>query len=136
MPNILIVDDSVLMRKLMQAHLGGMPNLTLCMASRADEALVQVQQGLFDLVVTDMQLDRNGGGADLVRAIRMIYRKDALPIVVMSTDGSSAEVMAALAGGANEFLSKPFSAPVLKQCITRLLNSTPPAAISPQRLLS
>lgn len=124
MPNILVVDDSPLMRKLVPAHLNGMHDLHVSAAGDAVEALRLMQENRFDLVITDMHLEQNGmGGAGLVRSIRKIHG-ESMPIVVMSTDEESAEVTAAMHFGANEFLKKPFTGRGLQNCIGKFLEST------------
>ena len=70
----------------------------------AADALVQVDEGDFDVVVTDLNM-REMGGIELCERI-MLNRPD-LPVVVLTAFGSLETAVAAIRAGAYDFISKP-----------------------------
>lgn len=72
-----------------------------------------------DLLIVD--LDSTGRGTDLCRAVRHDLRRCALPIVALTSDGGVETTRAALAAGADDVLTTPFTgAELLDRVRTRL----------------
>jgi DNA-binding NtrC family response regulator len=72
-----------------------------------------------DLVVTDLKLP-DGTGLDLITAIRA--RRPALPIIMITSYSSMESAIAALRGGAVDYIIKPFNNDELLKAIARALN--------------
>jgi signal transduction histidine kinase len=101
---ILVVDDDVGAREASAAALA--PHATVLVAADGDGALAVVEQQPIDLALVALSV---GVGTTLLPRLRATASFGALPIIVLSTAAGTAETMAALAAGADDFLVKPFS---------------------------
>ncbi len=102
---ILVVDDEEGVRDTLTDMLGYRRHRTVC-AQDAEEALRLLEQGFFDLVITDLRLPGLSGQA-LLSAIK---KKDAnLPVVVISAYGNAKNIVEVVKNGAEDYLAKPFS---------------------------
>jgi len=111
---VLYVEDSVTVamatRRMLQAH-----DITVMHMSRGDDALAYLreQAGMddigADLVLTDVTLDGEVSGLDLLRVIRneLGYGKRRLPVLVMTGDGNRDKQSNLLREGANDLVLKP-----------------------------
>ncbi|MDA0979349.1 MAG: response regulator, partial [Proteobacteria bacterium] len=68
-----------------------------------------------DALILDIQLP-DGSGLDFLAELREQGR--TLPIIVMTSDGSVENAVAAMQGGADDFLEKPFSAERLRTTVS------------------
>jgi DNA-binding response OmpR family regulator len=86
-------------------------------AATGTEGLGHLQAGLFDLVLSDIELP-DISGLEICQQIRKEPRWQKTPVILMS--GRLAEDMAPLASssGATDFISKPF---LPRELITKLL---------------
>ena len=103
MKRILAVDDEPAILRLLGAVLarGGFETVT---AATAREALNEVARGRIDAVLLDLGLpDRDG--LEVIGAIR---ERSALPVLVLTARGETAEKIAALDLGADDYVTKPF----------------------------
>ncbi len=116
MPVVLLVDDDNLVRSTVARSLG---QLGCCVREANDgaAALDVLAREPIDLIVTDLEMPRMDGEA-LVAAVRA--RQTALPIVVVSGNGHSAEgpsFAGAMRAGASLCLKKPFSMAALEAAL-------------------
>ena len=107
---ILVVDDSALMRKLIGKLL--LPDDSLVIvghASDGQEALEKLPKIQPDIILLDLEM-KGIGGLETISRIREILPK--LPILVFSshTQQGGKQTLAALARGANDYLTKPTAA--------------------------
>ncbi|MFZ5780306.1 MAG: response regulator [Pseudomonadota bacterium] len=102
---ILIVDDEPPIRRLLRATLGAHDYRTVEAATGA-EALSALRHHRPDLVLLDLGLP-DIDGQELIGRIRAI---SPVPIVVLSSRGEEAAKVAALDGGADDYVTKPFGA--------------------------
>jgi CheY-like chemotaxis protein len=116
-PHVLLVDDHDGVRAVL-AHLLAQicPTATIAEAAHGAEALSLMAQHNVDLIITDHQMPVMGG-LELVHTLRAQGRR--MPIVVLSSDSSIAEVI--LAAGATIFLPKPFPIHDLRAHLRTLL---------------
>ncbi|MET8282425.1 SpoIIE family protein phosphatase [Micromonospora sp. NPDC005174] len=103
---ILVVDDNVDLREHVTRLLS--PTWEVVTASDGLEALTLARAGGFDLVLSDVMMPRLDGFG-LVGALRADPRTRDVPIVLLSARAGSAEAVAGLAAGADDYLTKPFS---------------------------
>ncbi|MFG1883161.1 SpoIIE family protein phosphatase [Micromonospora sp. NPDC049102] len=103
---ILVVDDNVDLRE----HVTRLLSQTWAVVTASDglEALTLARAGGFDLVLSDVMMPRLDGFG-LVGALRADPRTRDVPIVLLSARAGSAEAVAGLAAGADDYLTKPFS---------------------------
>ena len=60
------------------------------------------------------------GGIDLVKNVRATKAADKLPILMVTTEGGSGMLAAAMESGANGYVTKPFTPEALKDAISRI----------------
>ncbi|MFT6630413.1 MAG: DNA-binding response OmpR family regulator [Bacteriovoracaceae bacterium] len=65
-----------------------------------------VKEKMPDLCILDLNLEKDGEGFQLLKAMRNVLG-EALPIFVMSKRGSREDVFRAMESGANDFIPKP-----------------------------
>ena len=95
-------------------------------ASNGREALEQFErkgEGYYDLIFMDVQMPIMDG-YEASRAIRSINRKDALtiPIIAMTANAFSEDVIASKRAGMNEHIPKPLDVEQLVSCMKRWLD--------------
>ena len=96
---ILIVDDSKVMREMIAACLRGEANLQFTHAASGLEAIERLSLGRFDLVVLDLNMP-DISGIEVLEFVRAQDNLKTLPIVVVTTRGDEASRASALAAGA------------------------------------
>jgi signal transduction histidine kinase len=79
--------------------------LTAC---DGQEGLERARDTLPDLIVTDVMMPKLGGD-ELVRAVRGLPELDATPIIVLTARADEERRVRLLAGGAQDYVAKPFS---------------------------
>jgi len=107
--NILIVDDSVAMRMLLQRALR-QTNLPLERVFEAGDgcaALEILKKETVSIILTDINMPRMDG-LQLLAELKANDQWKQVPVVMISTEGSQTKVMEALRLGAKGFIRKPF----------------------------
>ena len=119
---VLVVDDSATMRRMIIAALSGLGDLDFVQAVSGLEAIERVTVRSVDLVVLDLNMP-DVHGLEVLRFLRGHQSLRHLPVVVLTTRGDDVSRNAALAGGANLYLTKPFAPESLAPQIQRLLQA-------------
>ena len=115
---ILVVDDDPDIRAVVAAMLAAV-GLVVTTKESAEDALLAVHQDPFDLVVLDWNLPKMSG-IDLCRQIRR-DKLVTLPVLFLTANASSQDMVDAFACGADDYMVKPFHAPELSARIFSLL---------------
>ena len=111
---VLYVEDSITVAVATKRMLKSQ-GLEVIHMTRGDDALFYLRERLgdddmgADLVLTDVTLEGNIGGLDLVRAIRgeLGYSRRRLPVLVMTGDSNRDKQSGLLREGANDLVLKP-----------------------------
>jgi two-component system chemotaxis response regulator CheY len=120
MKRILVVDDSGTMRKMVMASLRDIEDVTFSEASNGLEAIEQMQNSPFDLMVLDLNMpDMNG--FDVLRFVLNHPEYQETPIVILTTKGDPESKEKAEDAGAACYLTKPFHPHALSDNIEELL---------------
>ncbi len=106
MKKILIVDDQVLIRKLITLTLG--TKYYIVEASSTDEASLMLEQEAPDLVVLDIMMPGTNG-LEWLTMIKSNAKYSSLKIILLSAKGQSSDIDLGLATGADAYVTKPFS---------------------------
>ncbi|MBL9201898.1 MAG: chemotaxis response regulator protein-glutamate methylesterase [Opitutaceae bacterium] len=117
---VLIVDDSVVVRRLVSDCLAGDPEIEVVgTAADGQIALAKIPQVNPDLVTLDIEMPVLDG-LQTVSAIRKTYAK--LPVIMFSTltERGGAATLDALARGANDYVTKPANVGSVAQSIERV----------------
>jgi two-component system, chemotaxis family, chemotaxis protein CheY len=118
--DVLIVDDSPTMRMLISFALGPYPGCKVRQAGNGVEALDELRNGLPDLMIVDINMPEMNG-LELIGEVRKTHSKVALPVVVITTEGSDDDIRRGFQAGATEYLVKPFQPQKLQAIIDRLI---------------
>jgi signal transduction histidine kinase len=103
---VLYVEDVASNIKLVEQILRRRPNITLVSTSRGENALALAKEHRPDLVLLDLHLPDIPGEEVLTR-LRADEQTDAIPVIVLSADATSAHRRDLMAAGADEYLTKP-----------------------------
>jgi len=122
MSDILIVDDSPTMRRMVAASLRGLPAARFGEAASGLEALERVALGPVDLIILDLNMP-DMHGLEVLDFLRRHQAYREIPVIVLTTRGDEASRTDALAAGANLYLTKPFAPQSLAEQARALLGS-------------
>lgn len=102
---MLVVDDSAVVRQVMQAILGTDRNLRISVAADPIIALGKIAKEVPDVVITDMEMPRMDG----LTFIRKIMAETPVPVVVCSglAEKGTQLAISALTSGAVEVIARP-----------------------------
>lgn len=107
--NVLIVDDSGAMRAVIKkiVAISGFRMDQCFEAGNGCEALGKLKQNWVDVIISDINMPEMNG-LELLKTLRQdpLYRN--IPVIIVSTEGSSERVEEARQGGARGFIKKPF----------------------------
>jgi two-component system phosphate regulon response regulator PhoB len=114
MTSLLVADDTPSVRKLFRMifHSG----YRLVEAGDGQEALRQILAERPAVAILDVAMPELNG-LDLCRAIRRDPRVASTAVIVITANGGPADRAAALAAGADHFISKPFSPSAMYQLV-------------------
>jgi CheY-like chemotaxis protein/anti-sigma regulatory factor (Ser/Thr protein kinase) len=118
MPEILVVDDSVIDLKVAGRLLEQHQGWTVRFARNGAEALEQIETHLPSLVVTDLQMPELNG-LELVKRIRDEF--PLIPVILMTATGSEQIAVEAIQTGAASYVPKNELAADLVATVTRVL---------------
>ncbi len=109
--NVLIVDDSKVIRSAIREILE-LGNIQVTEASNGKDALELVYNNVPDLVLLDVVMP-GMDGISVLKTLRKSYSKLQLPVILVTSLGSSSEIVQALDFGANDYVTKPVDFDVL-----------------------
>jgi two-component system chemotaxis response regulator CheY len=122
MIDILIVDDSAAIRKILQRVLrdANVPIGTVVEASDGVEALEKLKTCQVGLILSDINMP-NMDGLELLSRLKASEEWKSLPVVMVSTEGSQSKVLEAVEKGAAAYVRKPFNADQIKEKLAKFL---------------
>lgn len=117
LPHILIIDDDNRLRNLISTYLrdNGFVAVGVESAEKARAALADME---FDLIVLDVMMPKEDGH----QFLETLREKSQIPVLMLTALGETSDRIKGLAGGADDYLSKPFEPQELVlriQAITR-----------------
>jgi DNA-binding NtrC family response regulator len=119
MNKILIVDDELNMRLVLQAMLKK-EGYAVTTASNGMEALKILKADQMDIVVTDLKMPKLDGMGLLGEIIRDY---PSIPVIIITAHGTIATAVDALKKGAFDYITKPFEQDELKQVIQKAVKT-------------
>ena len=123
---ILVVEPGFSNQQLICLNLGRAGHAVDC-AANAESALVMLDESLPELVLLDWA-EEDQAGIALVRRLRAQVRTRDLPVIVLSQRHSEHDKVLALEGGADDYITKPFSPREMIARIHALLRRRVPLA--------
>ena len=126
--DILVVDDSAAIRKILQRVLRqtGMAIRAIHEAGDGQEALALVSSHPVHLVLTDINMPKMDG-LQLLASLKASAQWRNIPVVMITTEGGETKVADAVKLGAAGYVRKPFTADQIKEKLAGLLE--PAAAV-------
>ena len=120
--NILIVDDSRIIRKMIHRTMmmAGVPIGLLWNAANGAEALDVVKSEWVDLVLLDLNMPVMDGET-MVERMSEEELLQQVPVVIVSTEGSETKVEKLLARGVRGFVRKPFTPEQIRGAVSEIL---------------
>jgi two-component system, chemotaxis family, chemotaxis protein CheY len=119
---VLVVDDSKVMRDMIEACLRPEPSIEVLKAASGLEAIERMSLTRHDLLVLDLNMP-DMGGLEVVQFMRSQDTLKNVPILIVTTRGEDSARESLLAAGANRFLTKPFQPEALLAEVRALLES-------------
>jgi two-component system phosphate regulon response regulator PhoB len=127
MSRVLVVEDESAIAELISINLRH-AGYEVTIAATADQAQLEVDRVLPDLVVLDWMLPGQSGLA-LAKRWRSQSRTRELPIIMLTARAEEADKIAGLDAGADDYLVKPFSTNELLARIRAVLRRKAPEAL-------
>jgi two-component system phosphate regulon response regulator PhoB len=124
-PYILVVEDEDALATLLHYNLEK-DGYDVSLASDGEEALVQVEERLPDLVILDWMLPKVSG-IEVCRRLRGRPETRNLPIIMLTARSEESDRIRGLDTGADDYLTKPFSMSELAARIRAVLRRIRPA---------
>jgi two-component system response regulator (stage 0 sporulation protein F) len=101
---ILIVDDEIWVRELLEEFLA-LQGYQITLAQNGEDALKQIEQDSFDVVLLDIKMPGMGGLETLARIKAL---NNGIGVIMLSAFGDFDTVQKSLEMGADHFIEKPF----------------------------
>jgi len=120
MAKILIVDDSVSLRKLVAGTLASAQH-EVVEAPDGAQALAKLKERSFNLIISDVNMP-NMDGLQFLREVRLIGAYRAIPVLMLTTEMDPAKKKQAKEAGATGWIVKPFDPNTLLATIKKVLD--------------
>jgi two-component system chemotaxis response regulator CheY len=123
--NVLIVDDSEPMRRIIRRVLETLGNVRIFEGSKPKEGVSILLEESIDLLITDwnmLEMD----GLEFTRVLRSLAPFERLPILMLSNHDSQENRVEALLAGIDVFLSKCAPFDEWRKEVSSLLQGSPP----------
>lgn len=120
--DVLIVDDSAAIRKILQRVLRqtDLPLGKIEEAGDGTEAVEILKNRTFGLILSDINMPQMDGLQLLTRIKEMPHLK-RVPVIMITTEGGHGKVMEAVQLGAAGYVRKPFTADQIKEKLSGVL---------------
>lgn len=124
MAHILVVDDEITIRELLKFNLEKEGYKVTC-AADGEEALAQMNETKFDLVLLDVMLP-GVNGLEVCRKMRSDRLLAAIPVIMLTAKGEEIDKVLGLELGADDYITKPFGVrELLARIKVRLRRASP-----------
>ena len=125
--DILVVDDSAAIRKILQRVLRqtGMAIRAIHEAGDGQEALAFLAEHPVHLVLTDINMPKMDG-LQLLASLKASAQWRNIPVVMITTEGGETKVAEAVKLGAAGYVRKPFTADQIKEKLAGILEPVLP----------
>ena len=119
MPNLLITDDDMHLRKLVKTY-GELEGFHCEEAETGNQALEIIESLSFDIIVLDVMMP----GPDGFQVLEKIRRVSPVPVIMLTARDEEYDKLRCFDLGADDYLSKPFSPKELMARIKAVLRRT------------
>ncbi len=119
--HVLLVDDQPMMLKLAEAVLVKYLQVTVSTAGSGEEALMSAHNSPPDLVLLDINME-GMDGYTVCQALKASEDTKEIPVIFLTAHSGEEQVIKGFQVGAVDYVSKPFSNPVLVARVSTHLN--------------
>ena len=124
---ILVVEDERAIREMVTFHLQR-ASFSVVEAANCQEAMIIISDEQPDLAIIDWMLP-DMSGLELTRNLRRNKDNEDLAIIMLTAKNEERDMIAGLHGGADDYITKPFSPKELVARIRTVLRRSQPSAI-------
>jgi len=119
---VLIVDDSSVMRKIVERSLrqAGLEPMVVFEAGNGVDGLEMLRKHEVQLILSDINMP-SMDGLEFLRQIRAQNLAVSVPVVMITTESSEQQVKEAILCGARGYIRKPFTADQVKERVLPLV---------------
>ena len=117
--NVLVVDDSLVVRKVMQRDLEGL-GLNVVVALDGINALEVLESVVVDMALIDLEMPRMNGYELLIK-LREDPKFMNLPVIVITSRGADLHKSRAINLGADAYITKPYNLTALQQMMKSVI---------------
>ena len=117
---ILVIDDEGDHAETMSEALRRLGHVCTSVHS-AKEAIEEIRYGAFDVIVTDLCMETETSGLDVLKAAREF--QSGAETIMVTAHGDVATAKAALQGGAWDFIEKPLDLEIFRNLVTRAIET-------------
>ena len=128
---VLIIEDDVKIAAAVRRGLEA-EGFTLDLSTDGTDGLWKASEGSFDIIILDLLMPGRNG-FEVCRELRRMG--NWTPILVLTAKGGEYDHAEALDTGADDYLTKPFSFPVLLAHVRALLRRSPAGTVAPRTIL-
>ena len=124
MLNVLLIDDSMVIRKMLRRTLSD-ANLDISEifeAADGSQALSLLETATIHVILCDVNMPVMGG-LEFLENLRNRPELGTIPVLMVTTEGGQESVMKAVALGAKGYIRKPFTPDEIKQKLTECLKA-------------
>lgn len=128
--HILVVDDDTRLRSLLQRFLRE-SDFFVSVAKDADDARERLKDYQFDLLIVDIMMPHETG----LEFLKKLRQESMVPVILLTAMGETADRIAGLEIGADDYLPKPFEPKELVLRIKNILKRTPKDSTAKKQVL-
>ena len=118
---ILIVEDLLIMRRVIANSLRTIGYEDIIEAASGEEAFTILADEPVDMIITDWLMP-GMSGMDLVKKIKSNIELEDIPIIMLTTKNDKDDVMTAMSAHIDGYIVKPFNAQILKDKIDSIIS--------------
>ena len=116
---VLVVDDFATMRKIVRNILKQIGFTNIVEADDGANAMAMIKEDSIDFVVTDWNMP-NMTGLELLKNIRATEKAKNMPVLMVTAEGLSENVVDAVKAGVDNYIVKPFTAETVQAKIEQI----------------
>lgn len=124
MLNVLLIDDSVVIRKMLRRVLGecGLGITEILEAGDGSQALKLLAGSQVHLILCDVNMPVMSG-LEFLEAVGQRPEWSGIPVIMVTTEGGMENVVRAVQLGAKGYIHKPFTTDEVRQKLAQCLNT-------------
>ena len=116
---ILIVDDMVTMRRIVNNVLKQLGFSNIDEAENGQDGLQKLKSSKYDFVVSDWNMPVMTG-IDMLRAIRADEQLKAIPVLMVTAEAQQKNLVEAVQAGVSNYIVKPFTAETMQEKLAKI----------------